>query len=60
MSNLVVEHEKLIKSYLKDHNILKVKKKNKIDMLNVENTNFLEKIRFLESEHHSCWHLRYM
>ena len=52
MTNLVVEHEKLIKSYLKDHNILKVQK-NKIDMLNVENTNLLEKIRFLESKHHS-------
>ena len=52
LSNLVVEHEKLIKSYLKDHDILKVRK-TKIDMLNVENTNVLDKIRFLESEHHS-------
>ena len=42
LSNLFVEHEKLIKSYLKDHDILETHK-NKIDMLNVEKTNLLEK-----------------
>ena len=52
LSNLVVEHEKLIKSYLKDHDILEGHK-NKIDMLNIEKTNLHEKIRFLKSEHHS-------
>ena len=46
LSNLVVEHEILIKSYLKDYDILEAYK-NKIDMLNVEKTNLLEKIRFL-------------
>ena len=52
LSNLVVEHEKLIQSYLKDYDILDAYK-NKIDMLNVEKTNLLEKIRFLKFEHHS-------
>ena len=52
LSNLVVEHERLIKSYMKDHNILEAHK-NKINLLNVEKTNFLEKIRLLEFEHHS-------
>ena len=42
LSNLFVEHEKLIKSYLKDHDILETHK-NKIDMLNVEKTILLEK-----------------
>ena len=51
LSNLVVEHEKSIKIYLKDHDILTTHK-NKIDILNVEKTNFLEKIRFLESENY--------
>ncbi|RVW88755.1 hypothetical protein CK203_034703 [Vitis vinifera] len=54
LNNLVVEHERLIKSYMKDHDILEAHK-NKIDMLNVEKTNLLEKIRFLESEHHSLF-----
>ena len=52
LSNLVVEHEKLIKSYLKYHDILEGHK-NKIDMLNIEKTNLHEKFRFLKSEHHS-------
>ena len=43
LNNLVVEHEKLIKSYLKDHDIFEAYK-NKIDMLNVEKTNLFEKI----------------
>ena len=53
LNNLVVKHEKLIKNYLKDHDILEAHK-TKIDMLNVERTNLLEKkkIRFLEFEHH--------
>ena len=42
LSNLFVEHEKLIKSYLKDHDIFETHK-NKIDMLNVEKTILLEK-----------------
>ena len=42
LNNLFVEHEKLIKRYLKDHDILETHK-NKIDMLNVEKTNWLEK-----------------
>ena len=54
LNNLVVEHERLIKSYMKDHDILEAHK-NKIDMLNVEKTNLLEKIRFLEYEHHSLF-----
>ena len=54
LNNLVVEHERLIKSYMKDHDILEAHK-NKIDMLNVEKTNLLEKIRFLESEQHSLF-----
>ena len=52
LSNLIVEQERLIKSYMKDHNILEAHK-NKINLLNVEKTNLLEKFRFLESEHHS-------
>ena len=48
--NLVVEYEKIIESYLKYHDILEAHK-SKIDMLNVEKTNLLKKIRFLESEH---------
>ena len=42
LSNLVTEHEKLIKNYYKDHDILEAHK-NKIDMLNVDKTNLLEK-----------------
>ena len=53
LSNLVVEHERLIKSYMKNNVILKAHK-NKIDVFNVKKTNSLEKIRFLESKHHSC------
>ena len=34
LSNLIVEHEKLIKNYLKDHDILEMNK-IKIGMLNV-------------------------
>ncbi|KAL6335690.1 hypothetical protein AAG906_032881 [Vitis piasezkii] len=52
LSNLVVEHERLIKSYMKNNVILKAHK-NKIDVFNVKKTNSLEKIRFLESKHHS-------
>ena len=37
---------------MKDHDILEAHK-NKIGMLNVEKTNFLEKIRFLKSKHYS-------
>ena len=36
---------------MKNNDILQAHK-NKIDVLNVENTNFLEKVRFLESKHH--------
>ena len=41
LSNLVVEHERLIKSYMKNNDILEAHK-NKIDVLDVENTNFLK------------------
>ena len=52
LSNIVVEHEKLIRNYLNDHDILQTHK-TKIDMFNVEKSNFLEKKnRFLEFEHH--------
>ena len=53
MNNLVVEHEKLIKNYLRDLDILEAHK-TKIGVLKEEKTNFLEKkkIRFLKSEHH--------
>ena len=51
-NNLIDDHEKLIKSYMKNNDILEAHK-NKINVLNVEKTNFLEKFRFLESEHHS-------
>ena len=52
LNNLVVEHEKLIKNYLKDHDIIEAHK-TKIDMLNEEMSNLLEKKkRFLESKHH--------
>ena len=51
LSNLV-EHETLIKSYMKNNDILDAHK-NKIDVFNAEKTNLLEKIRFLESKHHS-------
>ena len=37
----VVEYERLIKIYMKDHDILEAHK-NKIDMLNVEKTNSWE------------------
>ena len=52
LSNLVVEHERQINSYMKNNNILDTHK-NKIDVLNTEKINLLEKVRFLESEHHS-------
>ena len=42
LNNLIIEYEKLIKNYLKDHDILEAHK-TKIDMLNVERTNLLEK-----------------
>ena len=54
MMNLLMikEHEKLIKNYLNDHDILQTHK-TKIDMFNVEKSNFLEKKnRFLDFEHH--------
>ena len=35
LDNLVVEHERLIKSYMKNHDVLEVHK-NKIDVFNVE------------------------
>ena len=39
---------------MKNNDILKAhKKKKKIDVLNVEKPNLLEKVRFLEFEHHS-------
>ena len=44
LSNLVVKLEKLIKSYLKDHDILEAHK-NKIDVL--------IKLVFFQSKHHS-------
>ena len=37
---------------MKNHDILNAHK-NKIDVLNAEKTNLLEKIRFLKSKHHS-------
>ena len=52
LSNLVTEHERLIKSYMKDHDILKAHK-NKIDMLNVEKTNLQEKVSLIKFDHHS-------
>ena len=52
LNNLIVMHERLIKSYMKDYDILETHK-NKIDMLNVEKISLVEKIRFLEFEHHS-------
>ena len=50
--NIFIEHERLIKSYTTNHEILNANK-NKIDVLNAEKSNLLEKIRFLEFEHHS-------
>ena len=50
--NIFIEHERLIKSYTTNHEILNANK-NKIDVLNAENSNLLEKIRFLKSKHHS-------
>ena len=41
-NNLVVEHERLIKSYMKNNDVLEAHK-NKIDMPNAEKINFLEK-----------------
>ena len=52
MNNLVVEREKLIRNYLRDHDILETHKTN-IDVLKKENINLLENTRFLESEHDS-------
>ena len=53
LDNLVVEYKKLIKSYMKNHDVLEAHK-NKIDVLSVEKTNLLEKKnRFLESKHYS-------
>ena len=37
---------------MKNNDILEAHK-NKIDVLDVENTNLLKKVRFLESKHHS-------
>ena len=51
MSNLIVEHERLIQSSMKNHDVLKAHKKN-IDVLNVEKSNLLEKASFLKYEHH--------
>ena len=44
LNNLVIKHEKLIKNYLKDHGILEAHK-TKIDMLNEEMSNLLEKTK---------------
>ena len=52
LNNLVVECQNLIKKYLKNHDILDGHKA-KIELLNEKKTNYLEKIRFLESKHHS-------
>ena len=46
LNNLVVEHEKMIKNYLRDHNILEALKTN-IDVLKEEKTNYLRKLDFL-------------
>ena len=46
--NLIIEHEILIKSYMKNHEV-----KNKIDVLNAEKSNLLKEVRFLKFEHHS-------
>ena len=46
--NLVIKHEILIKSYMKNHEV-----KNKIDVLNAEKSNLLKEVRFLKFEHHS-------
>ena len=51
LSNLVVEHERLIKSYMKNNDILDAHK-NKIDVLTSKKTSLFEKIKFLESQHH--------
>ena len=51
LSNLVVEHEGLIKSYMKNNDILDAHK-NKIDVLTSKKTSLFEKIKFLESQHH--------
>ena len=40
-----MEHERLIKSYMKNHKILYAHK-NKIDVLKAEKTNLLEQIKF--------------
>ena len=50
--NIFIEHERLIKSYMKNHEILDANK-NKINVLNAKNSNLLKKIIFLKSEHHS-------
>ena len=50
--NLVVENERLLKSYMKNNDILE-SHKNKIDVLDVEKTNLIKKVRFFESERHS-------
>ena len=42
LNNLVVEYKKLIKNYLRDHDILEAHK-TKIDMLKEERYNLLEK-----------------
>ena len=47
LNNLIIEYKKLIKNYLKDHDILEAHK-TMIDMLNVERTNLLlKKLDFL-------------
>ena len=51
LNNLVVEHEKIIKNYLRDHDIIE-NHKTKIDMLKEKRTNLFEKVRFLKSKHH--------
>ncbi|KAL6346210.1 hypothetical protein AAG906_027961 [Vitis piasezkii] len=53
LNNLVVEHEKMIKNYLRDHNILEALKTN-IDVLKEEKTNYLRKLDFLMSSCLQC------
>ena len=53
LNNVVVEYEKQIKNYLRQHDILEAYK-TKINVLNEEMTILLEKkIRFFKFEHHS-------
>ena len=46
LNNIVIEHEKLIKNYLRGHDTIEAHK-TKIDVLKEERTNLLEKLDFL-------------